>query len=412
MSFPARRILSNWTIVVLGSALLLSTPQASPACPFCSAPSLTLAEQLAQADAAVLVQWVSGEQPGRGSSDSEAATDSAEVSIPTVRRSVGSTSYEIIEVVRGPEDKLKKGELVTISRYRAGRRGDLFLLLGTEAADLQWSSPLEVTETSFNYMKQAPSPEALPRERLSYFVKFLEFPDSLISNDAYAEFANAPYKDITPIAEKIPTEKVRQWISDPDTAPTRLGLYGLLLGLSGTPADAELMKRKILEPSDEFRLGIEGVMGGYLLLTGHAGLDLIDETKLQNKDIPFSETYAAMQALRFMWTYGGRIEKPRLRQSMRILLARPELADLVIADLARWKDWGMIDHLMEIYDADEYSIPSIKRAIIRFMLVAAKDKPEAGEDESHIPKAEKYLKQLRDRDPKTVQQAERFFFVN
>ena len=30
-------------------------------CPFCSAPSLTLSEQLTQSDAAVLVQWVDGE---------------------------------------------------------------------------------------------------------------------------------------------------------------------------------------------------------------------------------------------------------------------------------------------------------------------------------------------------------------
>src|SRR5690606_10265525 len=210
----------------------------------------------------------------------------------------------------------------------------------------------------FNYMKQAPSPEASPTERLAYFVRFLEFPDSLIANDAYAEFANAPYKDVITITDQIPVEKVREWIQDPEIAPTRLGLYGMLLGLAGTETDAQLMREKIVEPADEFRLGIDGIMGGYLLLTGDKGLDVIDKEKLLNEEVPFSETYAAMQALRFMWTYGSGIEKPRLQQSMRILLARPELADLVIADLARWKDWTIIDRLMEIYNAEEYSIPS------------------------------------------------------
>ena len=32
-------------------------------CPFCSAPSLTLSEQMAQSDAVVLVEWVRGRKP-------------------------------------------------------------------------------------------------------------------------------------------------------------------------------------------------------------------------------------------------------------------------------------------------------------------------------------------------------------
>ncbi len=46
------------------------------------------------------------------------------------------------------------------------------------------------------------------------------------------------------------------------------------------------------------------------------------------------------------------------------------------------------------------------------MLEADKNKPAAGEDESQIVKAEEYLAQLREQDPKTVKQAERFFYVN
>ncbi|MGE0376933.1 MAG: hypothetical protein AB7Q45_16105 [Planctomycetaceae bacterium] len=383
-------------VAALSLGLLVWGLTAGPldACPFCSAPSLTLSEQLAQADAAVLVQWASG-KPG----DSE-------------RGDVGSTVYQLLEVVNPGKAQLKKGDAVTLPRYRPGQEGDLFLLLGTQGTELEWSSPLEVTETSFNYIRQAPSPEAPPSARLSYFVQFLEYPDPLISNDAYAEFSNAPYKDIVPLSAEFPREKLRVWLADPDVPPTRLGLYGLLLGLCGTAEDAPLMERKITEKSDDFRLGIDGVMGGYLLLTGDQGLELIDETKLKCRDIPFSETYAAMQALRFMWTYGDRIEKDRLRQSMRILLDRPELADLVIADLARWEDWSIIDRLMGLYGAEEYSIPSIKRAIVRYLLVASKDKPDEGERADHVKQAESYLATLRETDPKTVKQAERFFFVN
>ncbi|REJ91051.1 MAG: hypothetical protein DWQ34_16125 [Planctomycetota bacterium] len=387
------------SVLTLTTAIALSIGAArtTEACPFCEAPSLTLTEQLNQSDVAALVQWVESKPLDR------------EEGFP------GSTTYEVVEVVHDASNTLEKGGQVTLKRDRAAQKGDLFLLLGTNGTTIEWSSPLEVTETAFQYMKQAPTRETAPVERLGYFLQFLEWQDPLIANDAYAEFANAPYKDIALLADEIPRESVRDWILDPNTPPTRIGLYGLLLGLSGNEDDAQMMLDKILEPTQEFRLGINGVMSGYMLLTGEEGLAKIEDAKLRDEDAPFSETYAAMQSLRFMWTYAPeRISKERLRQSMRILLERPELADLVVTDLARWHDWSVVDRLMDMYDEEEYSIPSIKRAIVRFFLVAEKVKPE--DEEGPTPeaaeKAADYLAQLRENDPETVKQAERFFFVN
>jgi hypothetical protein len=117
-----------------------------------------------------------------------------------------------------------------------------------------------------------------------------------------------------------------------------------------------------------------------------------------------------MQALRFMWTYGGeRVTKDRLRASMRGLVDRPEMADLVIADLARWKDWSVQKKLREMYGAEEYNIPTIKRAIVRYMLASIKDAPSgAGTVPDHVKLGQKYLEELRDRDPRTVQDVERY----
>lgn len=364
------------------------------ACPFCSAPSLTLSEQLSQSDAAVLVQWVGGKE----------ATDS----------DPGTTEFEVVEIARGPKDKVKKGDKISMVRYRPGKKGDLFLLMGTMSTMIEWNTPLEISETGYQYVAQAPTPEVPTSKRLEYFLKFLENSDQTISNDAYAEFANAPYKDIASISDHFPREKLRNWVADPEVSPTRLGLFGLMLGLCGKPEDAKIMEEKVLAKTDDFRIGIDGVMSGYLTLTGEKGLDVLDEKKLGDKQVPFSETYAAMQALRFMWQYEeGRIPKERLRQSMRLLLDRPELCDLVIADLARWKDWSVIDRLMEIYDDDAYNIPSNKRAIVRYMLVCAKEGPEgdAAEAPEHVAKAKQHLETLRTKDPKTVKEAERFFFI-
>ncbi len=380
--------------LICGLIVFAQTP-ALTACPFCSAPSLTLTEQLSQSDVAVLVQWTEAEKG-------------------TLEKA-GKTVFEVKEIVRqSDKDKLKAGDQITINRHRPGKKGNLFLLLGTKGAEVDWGDPIEVTETSFHYISQAPAPEEKTSKRLKYFLKFLEYPDQMISNDAYAEFANAPYEEITPLSKEMPREKIRQWLIDPDTPVTRIGLYGLLLGLCGTGEDVSFMEKKINEPTKEFRLGIDGVISGYLLLTGSDGLDKIDETKFVPKDVAFSETYAAMQALRFMWTYGdGRIDKERLRKSMRLLLDRPELTDLVVADLARWDDWSVIDRLMGMYGTGDYDIPSIKRAIVRYLLVASKGKNKkgVGPDAATAEKAKKLLDKLRQEDPKTVKSAERFFFL-
>lgn len=371
----------------------LSTAEA---CPFCGAAQMTLTEQLAAADAAVLVQWVDG--------------------VKDTPEKPGTTTYQIKQVVKAPK-VAKKDQKITLDRYRVAKPGELFFVLGTDMGDgkgVEWGSPLEVSELSFNYMSQAPSPETPPAKRLAYFLKFLEFSDPIVSNDAFAEFANAQYKDVEQLAPLLPRDQIRKWINNPETQATRLGLYGMMIGLCGDESDAALLEKRILVKSDEFRLGIDGLMGGYLLIKKDKGLDVIDEHKLMDKKIPFSETFAAMQALRFMWSYGtGRIAPDRLRQSMRILLDRPEMADLVIADLARWKDWSIQDKLMAMYGEGPYDVPSIKRAIIRFMLVSSKDLASSGGAQvpPHVTKGQKMLEELRKKDPKTVSEAERFFIV-
>ena len=401
-------------------AVAVFAPLPAAACPFCSAPSLTLTEQLAGADAAVLVKWVGG--------------------TPAKLSDTGMTEFEVVEVVHQPTGgKLEKGAKLSLIRYRTGKAGDLFLLLGTLGGGmLDWGSPLEVTQAGFEYMKLSPKPDKPAAERLAYFLKYLEHPDRMIGDDAFGEFANASYADVVKLAKDLPRDKLRGWLTAKETSAGRLGLYGMMLGLCGTDADAKLMEQKILETTDDFRLGIDGVMGGFLLLTGDKGLNVIDEKKLKDKKAPFSETYAAMQALRFMWQYGdNRIPAERLRQSMRILLERPELADLVIADLSRMKDWSMQDRLMTMYDEEAYNVPSIKRAIVRYMLACTKDTGEkkkpasetvassgagtpavadataepAAAPPAHVVHAQKCLATLEEKDPKTVTEAKRFFML-
>ncbi|MFN9048555.1 MAG: hypothetical protein ACK5YC_10570, partial [Planctomyces sp.] len=157
------------------------------------------------------------------------------------------------------------------------------------------------------------------------------------------------------------------------------------------------------------------------LLSGEEGLKVLEDGKMRTKvaqdasgkevPLPFSETYAVMQALRFMWTYEPeRISQERLKASMRILLERQELADLVITDLARWKDWSVQDRLMAMYADEKFAIPAIRRAIVRYLYYCSQEKGADGVEvrpESAV-RADALLKELEQKDPKTVSDAKRF----
>lgn len=410
------------------------------ACPFCSAPSLTLTEQFSEADAVVLVKWLGGER--------------------STQVDPGSTNYEILDIPRNKGVKLAKGKNIELPRYRAAKEGDLYVLMGRQGASFEWDTTLPVTKHSYEYMSNAPSPDLATVKRLEYYMKYLEDADELIAMDAYGEFANAPYEDITPLAKKLPREKLVEWVTDSKTSPTRLGLYGLLLGLCGTEADAKKMEEFITLPSQDYRLGLDGVVSGYLLLAGARGLDVIDRTKLKipkpalkakadpenpktdngdlleskfqkapegtskppeqadSDEVPFSEVYAMVSAIRFMWAYdkAKTIPKARLKKSMRLLLRQPRVVDLVIPDLARWKDWEVAEELYSMYGKDEFDQRAIKLAIVKFLIHCSKDvpKPEGESDPKlpvglpkHAKLAKELLEKIKATDPKTVRDAKR-----
>ncbi|MFN8710414.1 MAG: hypothetical protein ACK50J_27390, partial [Planctomyces sp.] len=143
---------------------------------------------------------------------------------------------------------------------------------------LEWDSPTPVTPERLEYILGAPAASVPKSLRLPYYINWLESPDEQIAADAWAEFAGAPYEDVISVTRLYPREKLRQWVANPETNPERLGLFGMMLGLCGESDDAALMQKLIGEPrsSKDFRYGIEGVMGGYLLLTGESGLRYLE----------------------------------------------------------------------------------------------------------------------------------------
>lgn len=375
--------------VVLGIGTAFS--RSTWGCDLCGGPVPTLMEQFEKADAVVAVAWSSGRRP------SENVT--------------GQTTYRILKVLRDSTGKAKVGDELTVDRFRRGTTNHQFLLMATRGDGLEWGNPEPSTPALVDYLAGAPR-EAPGNSRLPYFLKYLEHADEQIAKDAYSELSNAPYQEIAKLSSQLPREKIAKWVTDAATPQDRLALYGLMLGLCGRESDGPVLEKRILQSVEkgDFRLGIQGLMGGYLLLTGERGLEKLELAKLKDPEQPYSEVFAVVQAMRFMWVRApGKIAPDRLRASLRILLTRPDMADIVITDLTRWRDWSIQERLVQLYGQGDYNLPSTRRAIIRYLLVSQRDAAAgAKEVPVHVTRGKEFLEAIRKKDPKMVADVERF----
>jgi hypothetical protein len=356
--------------------LIACVVRESAACPFCTvlAPTLCQLRELA-----VVVALAEVESP------------------PAARPS----RLRLHRVLAGA-DRLTAKNFLEITLPSAAGPGSLLLIFGTGgaaagASELTWSA-VAMNEASYAYFARAPSLKIPAAERLRYFAPFLEHREALVAEDAYLEFGHAPFDQVARVAELLPMDRLRAWLRDPRVRPERKGFYGLALGL-GTAGNerntnAEFLRQLILAPEDDFRAGFDGILGGYLLLSASKGLELVEGRYLANPRAADGDVRHAMTALRFYHEFGHEIPPDRLQQAMRQVLVRSEFAAAAITDLARWKDWGALAQIVDLYSRAGYGQPAIRCAIVGYLLAC----PETA--------AAKALARLRQLDPEGITAAE------
>lgn len=370
------------------------------ACPYCPPTDPTFSEKLAEADIACLARFLS--------------------SIDGEELSMQKTTLQILRLMK-PSDDFKVGAQIEIPIGVTGKEGDTFLLFGQKKeGEIEWSLPTEMNEEIIAYVDQAPAPEARANSaRLVYFLNCLGNADTTISNDAFSEFARAKLEEVQEMIDQLPEQsdrklsrarvraRLRKWISDTSAGvDVRRGFYGMLLGMCGTADDARFLEQIVFAPisPDKNRFWIEGVMAGYLMLTGEQGLNKVVEQKiaavpndLEPSDPRLSEMNAVRGTLTFLWDYRRpQFSEESLRSIMRRFLDRPETAELAIVNLARWKDWASLEPLSKAYGKSPWETPSGKAKIIAFALACRKDAP-SGTDEKlppHAVKAQAFLDSL------------------
>ena len=374
------------------AAVLLVQAGRAEACPFCSAVSLTFAQEIAQSQAAVIARLIEGPPAA-------ALSPRAEGPLP-------KGTFAVVEVLKGSGLVEEAGLLGADAKpietilLEAKPAGSLFLLMGVEPPNLVWSSPIPVSDRAVEYLRHLGDlPEKGP-DRLAFFQRHLEDPDDTLARDAYDEFAVAPYEDVRGLESRMDPTQLLAWIEDPKVQPNRRRLYATMLGVCGTKNDAEriaeILKGENLPPEKaDVRSGLDALIACYVTLRGAEGLDLVDRLFLDRKgrDVPFTETYAAVMALRFLGEESDIVPRPRVLQSLRILLDEPKLADLVIADLARWEDWSAIDRLTELFEKADADNIFVREPVVNYLRACP------------LPEAAAAVTRLEKIDPEAVRRA-------
>lgn len=380
--------------------LLCVTTTVSAMCPFCPPSSPPLSEQLAESDCAVRATWVRV-------IPAKTETDSPE------------TVFRITDVDRDRSGKLKPSDLITVDFERQGSPGDAFFLMGKIDQEFtQWGQPLEIGDHAFAYIRALPSPEKPAEARLRHFLKFLEYKspveidDRLISNDAFSEFARAKYADVVALKQDLPRDKLRKWLQGRDTDPVRLGFYAMLLGLCGDETDAAALWAQFEKPPgpNEVRISIDGMMGGYLLLTGEIGFQRLLTSKLRPENAADSDVYAVVNALRFLWEYAPDcVSHAHVAVAMQVVLQRPKFAELAVVDLARWKAWDATEEVIGWMGRTPFDEPASQAKLVQFARECLKDaKATETEDSAPAKLAQAFLDRLQNEQPGQWSAIERF----
>jgi hypothetical protein len=370
---PAARVIA----VLLSLCVLLpSTPLR--ACPFCSAVSTTLRQEMEVMDAVVIATVVEGAGPRN--------------------EDTGEVTMKIEKVLNGG-DLVKVGQQVRASYFGDVTDGRRFLLQGVDPPQLQWATPLPVSERAEEYVTKVAELGDDMDQRLLFYYDYLQDEDSMLDRDTYDEFASAPYQAIKKLSPRMDHDQLIEWITDPEMSAQRKRLFLTMLGVCGDEKDLPTLEKMLRSTQKSSRGGLDALIACYLTLAGEKGLPLIDELFLANKKAPYADTYAAIMAIRFQGTEGDKIPRSALVESLHHVLDRTDLADLVIPDLARWSDWSQIDRLTKLFIDANADNNWVRVPVVNYLRACP------------LPEAKEAMKKLEEVDPESVRRANTFFSI-
>ena len=203
-------------------------------------------------------------------------------------------------------------------------------------------------------------------------------------------------EDIAALSDKLDRTWVINQLRDVSVPRHHRRLCWTFLSQCGTASDTSLFDESLRSRRIDatFDPGMDAAIACFIALGGEQGLTRIEQDYLANPDAEYLDSFAAISAIRVHGTDLNFLPRDRLAAALRHVLSRPALADLVIADLARWEDWSAMDRVVELFVGATEETRFVKPAAVLYL----KNCP--------LPAAAEALDRLRAIDPKAVQLAE------
>jgi hypothetical protein len=181
---------SFWMLLALTA---FNAGRLAGACPFCAAESRSLTEELELSDAAVFAKLAG---PNAADLDS------------------GNAKFEIVKVLAGEEVLGGRKQFETVF-FGDPNPEQMFLITGIGTDYMEWSTPMPLSAAAVEYIGRLPEVPESGADRLAYFQEHLEHEDTLLAQDAYEEFARAPYADLKDLAPRMHHDRLVAGLKTP-----------------------------------------------------------------------------------------------------------------------------------------------------------------------------------------------------
>jgi hypothetical protein len=247
---------------------------------------------------------------------------------------------------------------------------------------------------ALDYLKGATALDGKDRIKgLLYFFDYLDHTDSVVSQDAFAEFAKATDQEIGQVAGKLSADKLRAWLQNPQTPVERLNLYGFLLGGCGGAKDADLLRSFVEKPSERTKSALSGLLSGYIRLRPREGWELA-LALLRDSQRPLAERFAVLGTVRFYHAWKPEEASKEVLRCLSVLLEQGDMADMAVEDLRRWQMWDLTEDVLAQYGKKSHAAPLVRRALVRYALSCPRIE------------ATRFIAELRKHDPGLVADVE------
>ena len=217
---------------------------------------------------------------------------------------VGGKTFRVVEVIKGEHPP---GDTITDTVFRADStaiRSTKPLLLIRDDAWRWWVNFGPIAAEQAGWLRRLAVTKRTTgmnaaewRDHVAYFLPYLENPEPMVAEIAFAEFASAPYAALRSLKPRLDATAIRKWSDDPALA-TRQALYTLLLGIAGGAQDAEYLEKSLesaWKSKDSTNLGAE--LAADLELRGPSRIGWIEERYFVDHDRTMPEIQAALLAM-------------------------------------------------------------------------------------------------------------------